>query len=209
MLQEVDSSFADQLAHVQLLQPASLFSDVEHQPTNKQDGVHTDGKTKEEGHCETLDLVRSNRKQNHGCQQGGNIRVKNGEEGFFKTVLNRHSNTASLGDFFSHTFVDQNVSIHGHPDCQHDTGDTGKSERRINCHHCRHCEQQVQHQGHDGHNSGESIVGQHKDDDRKTADQRCTHTLITNVSPQSRVDCRFTQRLRVDWHFQSTSVQHV
>ena len=152
MFQEVDSSFANQLAHIQLLQPASLFSDVEHQPTNKQHGVHADGKTEEESNREALNLVRSDRKQNHGRQQGSNIRVEDSDKGFLKAVLNRHADTGSLGNFFSHTFINQNVGVDRHPDRQHDTGDAWQRECRIDRNHRRHGQQQVQHQRHDGHN---------------------------------------------------------
>ena len=209
VFQEVDIRFADQLTHVQLLQPTTLFSDIKDQTTDKQHSVHADGETQKQSDSKPLDLVGTNCKQNHGCQQRGDVRIKNGDERFLETVLNGHSDAGTLGEFFSHTFVDQNVGIHRHPDCQHDPCDTWQRESRVDCHHSGNCQQQIQHQRDYSHDTGESVVDQHEDHNGQTADQRRVYTFVSNVSSQSRVDCRFAERLGINRNFQSTRVQNV
>ena len=87
-------------------------------------------------------------------------------------------------------------------------GNTWQRKCGIDQQHCRQGQDQIEHQGDDGDQPGETIVDQHKDDDRRRTDQRGSDAFVTHVGTQRRIDSRFAERFRIDRNFQGTGIQN-
>ena len=72
---------------------------------------------------------------------------------------------APLLKLLANPLVNQHVGVDGHADGEHQAGQAGQRERRLDQHHQRQDQQQIERQREAGHDAGEPVVDDHEQHD--------------------------------------------
>ena len=92
--------------------------------------------------------------------------------------------------FFAEPLEDQHVGVHRRADGEHDAGDAGQRERRVQCRHDRQHDQQVHHDGKECDDAGQVVVADQEDADDGNADHARHQPVGEIAAAQLRLDVR-------------------
>src|SRR5690606_5665041 len=114
------------------VQAPSFYGDIGvDKQSGNEDGREQGGHDPDhQGRGKALDGPRSENKEDDRGQASGDVGIQNGGERIAKTVLDGLCHALALGQFLFYPLKYQNVGIHGHPDGQYNTGNSGQGQDR-------------------------------------------------------------------------------
>ena len=78
----------------------------------------------------STDRASSKKEKEKRRDDGGHVRVDDGQEGFVEAGSHGGRGGLAVAQFFADAFEDQNVGVHAHADGQDDAGDARQSKNR-------------------------------------------------------------------------------
>ena len=126
-----------------------------------------------------------------GGDEGGDVGIDDGRQGAREAGVEGGDRTASGAHFLAQTFVDEHVGIDRHADGEHDAGDAGQRQRRI-----EERQDTEDHGDVDGHrdigeNAEQAVGGEHEADHQRGAHIGCRLALGDGVLAQPGADGAF------------------
>ena len=148
---ELEVGLSEEPGHRQLPQPTVPLGEIEGHPgtIHRREQVQHQPEDQRDG--EALQLVCAHRKQHHGRNERREIRVDDRRERPLEPVANRHADGCPAIRLLPHALVDEHVGIDRHAHGEHEAGQAGERERRLERDHQRNDEQDIEQHRQVGH----------------------------------------------------------
>ena len=180
-----------------------IFKDGPRHKNGREHGGHD---TQRQGDGKTADGARAELVQEHRGDDGGQVRVGDGDGGALETGLDGRQGREPQVQFFAYAFVDQHVGVHGHTDGQHDTGDAGQGQGGAEAGHARHDDEHGEAEHDVGDDAAHAVVDGHEHDHGGGTHQSGVDAAVDGFLAQGRTDGTFFQH--GDGRGQRTGTQH-
>src|ERR1017187_8881393 len=154
----------------------------------QQRGEHRGRDSERQHDREAADRAGADHPQRQSRDQGGDVRVGDGREGFVETGAYGRLRRYAVAQFFADTLIDQHVGVHGDADRQNNAGDAGQRQRGAQHRQQRGQQDHVRQQHDVGYQTEDVVVQRHEYEYRQHAELECPYTLVDILLAQARAD---------------------
>src|SRR5262249_28386081 len=144
--------------------PPTHVDEVEDEPGEEDGGEEARDDTDHEGHREAFHGPCPELIEDHPRHDHGDVGVDDGGESPPEAAIDGRAHRVPEARLIPDAVEDQDVRVQGHPDGEHDAGDTGEGEGGPEPGHACEQDQEVQEEGDVGHQAGEPVVDDHEED---------------------------------------------
>ena len=137
---------------------------------------------------EAAHRARAHAEQNHGGDEGGDVRVEHRRECRLEAGLDRIERASPVSPFLADALIDEHVGVDRDTHGEHDAGDTRQGQREARHRHDADEQDQVHDERDIGEDAEQAIGDQHEAHDRDERDDRGDGAGPDRVGAEARAD---------------------
>src|SRR5882757_6072123 len=141
-----------------------------------------------ERHREAAHRPGADEEQHGGRDEGGDVGVENGGERTAESGVDRRDGAAAAAHLLADALVDQHVGIDRDAHREHDAGDAGQRQGRVEQRQDAEDHADIDRHRDIGEQAEQPVGHQHENDDQDRAHDRCVFALVDRVLPETGTD---------------------